>query len=85
MSSPSFKTYEIAGPEWADNLDYEGRWDPQCTVTTRRGTRCNFRIFAGQVHWYVEGKHIITEQDAATLHAGKCAYHAKLDRDGGKA
>lgn len=86
MSGPSFTTYELTGSEWTDNLDADGRWDPQCTVTTRRGTRCSFRIFAGQVYWRLNPLSkvtLIAQHDADTFHAGKCAYHAKLDRDGG--
>lgn len=84
MSSPMNQPYFLHGTEWTDNLDTEGRWDPQCTITTRRGTRCNFRIFAGQVYGPIspfDERIFITEQDAGIFHAGICAYHAKLRRD----
>lgn len=84
MSIPSLEPYFLVGSEWTDHLDIDGRWDPQCTVQTRRGPRCSFRIFAGQVYSPVsptDGRIWISQNDAAIFHAGRCAYHAKLIRD----
>jgi hypothetical protein len=93
MSDPSvtprisLTPYFLLGPEWDDHLDENGYWDPQCTITTRRGTRCQHRIFAGQVYapWApFDRRMYITQQDAEIFHAGMCALHAKLHRDAAK-
>lgn len=69
--------YLLTGPEWQDHLDAEGRWDPQCTVTTKRGTQCLHRLFGGQVYSW-EGGHYINNENAAIFKAGICPFHRKL-------
>ncbi|HBH59936.1 MAG TPA: hypothetical protein DEP82_14780 [Arthrobacter bacterium] len=70
--------YRIPEAEWQDNLDHEGRWDPQCIVITKRGTRCLHRIFAGQVYDNVDGFHYINNKNAEKFQAGICPFHLHL-------
>lgn len=73
--------YAIPPDEWLAHLDGEGRWDPQCTAITKRGTQCLHRLFGGQVYWFsnTDGDPYIKQADADRLHAGICPFHRKLE------
>lgn len=71
--------YWLTKAEWHAHLDPDGRWDPQCSKTTKRGTRCHFRIFGGQVYTIVNSGVYISGQDGERLHSGICPFHRKLE------
>jgi hypothetical protein len=71
--------YALTGDEWEPHFDSWLFWEPQCTVTTKRGTRCLHRIFSGQVVMFDEHDNpCITQADADKFHAGICPFHLKL-------
>ena len=73
--------YILTPEELAENLNSDGWWDPQCRVTTKRGTRCQHRLFGGQQYTIIDDQHHVSEAVAVIFHTGICPFHSYVGRD----
>lgn len=70
--------YLLTGPELSEHRNSEDWWDPQCRVTTKRGTRCQHMLFGGQVHTEIDGQLYLSEYHAMLFRDGICPFHRQL-------
>lgn len=62
---------------WIRELDADGRFNPLCTATTKRGRRCRHRISGGQLYtWGWNGEPVWnSDADRDLYDAGTCSTH----------